>query len=413
MNKTENILTDIFNLKLYIENKIENFPTRFNIVDSIVGAHKETSNTKLLGNFLDCTFEKNYKFVNSLLEYVKNNCTINNDSFKKINFYDKNITVNIEKEVLINIEEKGRIDILLTSDEYNIIIENKINIRDRENQLQKYYNAVYNGTKKNTYVIYLTPNGDEPQNNFDSKESPILLSHKTIIDWLESIKEIDEIKNNNSLFSAITQIIETEQIITNLLEENMQKKAIEEYFEKNKELFNKYEIVADYANLLQETRKFILDKYYEYFENNIKIHINNLKLFFESKKDIKNKKVNYEGKEIDDKIKKGEDFCQAIVELNTKSFQIVFEFGRFTPTKFCIYYGIKCDNDENRLNQLRNIKDEILNCFTCSVSSNIEENIESGWYVDYTLNLNNLEKEIKIAEDDMLHLYNLLKDNKL
>ena len=43
MNTTEakNILTDIFNLKSDIENKIEELPTRFNIVDSIVGAHKK------------------------------------------------------------------------------------------------------------------------------------------------------------------------------------------------------------------------------------------------------------------------------------------------------------------------------------------------------------------------------------
>ena len=69
MNKTEakNILTDIFNMKSYIESKIEELPTRFNIVDSIVWARKETSNTKLLGSFLDCIFEKDYKFSNSLL----------------------------------------------------------------------------------------------------------------------------------------------------------------------------------------------------------------------------------------------------------------------------------------------------------------------------------------------------------
>ncbi|KLI60982.1 hypothetical protein [Brachyspira hyodysenteriae] len=122
MNKTEakNILTDIFNLKSYIEEEIAKLPTRFNIVDSIVGAHKETSNTKLLGSFLDCIFEKDYKFINSLLEYIKNNCNI--DSFKEIDFYNEYITINIEKEVVINKEEKGKIDILLTSDNYNIII---------------------------------------------------------------------------------------------------------------------------------------------------------------------------------------------------------------------------------------------------------------------------------------------------
>lgn len=193
----------------------------------------------------------------------------------------------------------------------------------------------------------------------------------------------------------------------------MQKKAIEEYFEKHKEQFSKYEIVADYANLLQDTREFILSKYYEYFKNNIKKHIDNIKDFFYYKKDLKDKNINYVVKQIDDKIKKGEDFCESIIELNTNNFQIVFEFGRFRPTVFCIYYGIKCDNDENKLNQLRKIKDEIINCFTSDVSSNPEENINKGWYIDYTLNLDNLEKEIENAKNDMVSLYTLLNTKKI
>ncbi|MCZ9886223.1 PD-(D/E)XK nuclease family protein [Brachyspira hyodysenteriae] len=286
MNKTEakNILTDIFNLKSYIEEEIAKLPTRFNIVDSIVGAHKETSNTKLLGSFLDCIFEKDYKFINSLLEYIKNNCNI--DSFKEIDFYNEYITINIEKEVVINKEEKGKIDILLTSDNYNIIIENKINTRDSENQLQKYYNVIPNRT--NTYLIYLTRNGDEPKNNFYNKEKLILLSHKTIIDWLESIKEKEEVKNNDSLYSAIIQIIETEQIITNSLEGDIMKEEIKKYFNnKYPNKFKEYPEVINYTKLLKSAIEAVADIFYNYFENNIEYYILKLINDSEIKKIIK------------------------------------------------------------------------------------------------------------------------------
>ncbi|PPS22603.1 hypothetical protein, partial [Brachyspira murdochii] len=42
-----------------------------------------------------------------------------------------------------------------------------------------------------------------------------------------------------------------------------------------------------------------------------------------------------------------------------------------------------------------------------------EEYIDNDWYIDYTLNLDNLEKEIENAKNNMINLYTLLKDNKL
>ncbi|KLI41138.1 hypothetical protein SZ52_09055 [Brachyspira hyodysenteriae] len=411
MNKTEakNILTDIFNLKSYIEEEIAKLPTRFNIVDSIVGAHKETSNTKLLGSFLDCIFEKDYKFINSLLEYIKNNCNI--DSFKEIDFYNEYITINIEKEVVINKEEKGKIDILLTSDNYNIIIENKINTRDSENQLQKYYNAIPNRT--NTYLIYLTRNGDEPKNNFYNKEKLILLSHKTIIDWLESIKEKEEVKNNDSLYSAIIQIIETEQIITNSLEGDIMKEEIKKYFNnKYPNKFKEYPEVINYTKLLKSAIEAVADIFYNYFENNIEYYI--LKLINDSEIK-KNNKIEYNKEKVKKEIYKSDELYIEAVSLETKFFRVVFEIGS-DGSNFILYYGIRF-NDKNKIELLRNIEDNILACFKNidkdGCLSKPEEYIDSKWYIDYTLNLDNLEKEIENAKNNMINLYTLLKDNKL
>ena len=53
---------------------------------------------------------------------------------------------NVYKEFQIN--EGRRIDILIVFDKFEIIIENKINAGDQENQLLDYYNDRYNGEKE-------------------------------------------------------------------------------------------------------------------------------------------------------------------------------------------------------------------------------------------------------------------------
>lgn len=63
----------------------------------------------------------------------------------------------------IGVGEKGRIDICLRSNNYVIVIENKIYAEDQKNQLERYFNAAQNWRVKdeNIYVVYLTLHGDD------------------------------------------------------------------------------------------------------------------------------------------------------------------------------------------------------------------------------------------------------------
>lgn len=105
---------------------------------------------------LDDTFLK--------LFLVKINLNFNNelnlkDLIKTKTFVEYNIG-----QISENLTEGGRIDILISNKNFSICIENKINAGDQPYQLKRYHN--YLSKKKNkTLLIYLTPNGKEPNND--------------------------------------------------------------------------------------------------------------------------------------------------------------------------------------------------------------------------------------------------------
>ncbi len=58
--------------------------------------------------------------------------------------------------------EYKNIDILVKSGSSAIIIENKIEAKDQDNQLNRYYNSIRDEGFKDIYLVYLTLNGEEP-----------------------------------------------------------------------------------------------------------------------------------------------------------------------------------------------------------------------------------------------------------
>jgi hypothetical protein len=105
------------------------------------------------------------------------------------------------KDIEINETEKlnGRVDILITgNNEAKIVIENKTNTKDGKNQLKKYRVAY-----PSAWLVYLTPNREEPRNyNYYGDPKLILMSYKDIINWLEQCKE-----ENENLQGIIAQYI--------------------------------------------------------------------------------------------------------------------------------------------------------------------------------------------------------------
>jgi len=130
-------------------------------------------------NFFEVTGMRNYEIKHScFLSYILNpleNHGLSNTFLKKfiksvllmseisllspidIDFYELN-NVNV-------LREKNDIDILILDEVDNlcIVIENKVDSRESENQLKKYHDYIndnYGGYKKN--FIFLTKNGDDP-----------------------------------------------------------------------------------------------------------------------------------------------------------------------------------------------------------------------------------------------------------
>lgn len=191
------------------------------------------------------------------------------------------------------------------------------------------------------------------------------------------------------------------------------KEKIKSYFnDKYPNKFKEYPEVINYTKLLKSAIEAVADIFYNYFEDNIEDYILELINDSEIKK---NNKIEYNKEKVKKKIYKSDKLYIEAVSLETKFFRVVFEFGS-DGSNFILYYGIRF-NDKNKIELLRNIEDNISACFKnidkYGCLSIPEEYIDNKWYIDYTLNLDNLEKEIENAKNNMINLYTLLKDNKL
>ena len=90
---------------------------------------------------------------------IRNNSIFLKDLGYRINYanYKDKIKDAKFKNVYREFQTKDgrRIDILIVFDKFEIIIENKINASDQENQLLDYYNDRYN-EEKEIFLVYLT-----------------------------------------------------------------------------------------------------------------------------------------------------------------------------------------------------------------------------------------------------------------
>ena len=132
------------------------------------------------------------------------------------NFVSETSKVFVEYHVgKVEIENGGRIDILLKDDENNIImIENKIYAVEKQNQLVRYKNAFPKGK-----LFYLTLFGKESKNYIADKPYSVLSYETNIIDWLEDCKK--ESVNIPILRESITQYI---NLVKKLTHQNLNKR---------------------------------------------------------------------------------------------------------------------------------------------------------------------------------------------
>lgn len=273
-------------LKNLIENRqeiYERLAPRLNIVDILGYKERETSNSKLLYYL----FNTHFKYYDKEINFAKDFA---------LYFVNKNYKDKIKKAKFENVsresqtKEGRKIDILIVFDTFEIIIENKINAGDQENQLADYYNDRNNG--KLVFLVYLTRGGYEAseysikkETKEELKEKIYYLSHGDIAKWIENdilnkYKFLKFDEKYQSIYSALIQIRNNEKIITNPNEENnMEKEEIKKFFEENKyfeNLLNEDEPIKDsfdklnkFDELLKNTQKVILDKKVELVSDDI------------------------------------------------------------------------------------------------------------------------------------------------
>ena len=267
-------------LKNLIENRheiYERLAPRVNIVDILGNTYYEVQNSKLLYYIFNTHFkyyDKEINFAKDLALYVVGNEY--KDKIKDAKFK------NVYRE--FQTKDGRRIDILIVFDKFEIIIENKINASDQENQLLDYYNDRYN-EEKEIFLVYLTRWKYEASEYSISKETReklkdkiYYLSHGDMAKWIENdiLNKYEFLKFDKkyqSIYSALIQIRDNEKIITNPNEENnMEKEEIKKFFEREdnnyfETLLNKDETIKDsfdklnkFYELLENAQRVIIDK---------------------------------------------------------------------------------------------------------------------------------------------------------
>ena len=415
-------------LKNLIENRqeiYERLAPRVNIVDILGNTYYEVQNSKLLYYIFNTHFKYYDKEINFAKDFSLH--IVGNEYKDKIK--DAKFE-NVFRE--FQTKEGRRIDILIVFDKFEIIIENKINASDQENQLVDYYNDRNNG--KLIFLVYLTRYGYEAseysvneKTKEELKDKIYYLSHGDMAKWIENdiLNKYEFLKFDKkyqSIYSALIQIRDNEKTITNPNEENnMEKEEIKKFFEENKyfeTLLNKEETIKDsfdklnkFYELLENAQRVILDKKFELISGNIK-YSSKISEF------IKSVQSN-----------KGEDYMKGAILYNEEGikgqFNGIWSRNIFIPIMgwdLCItleqnvyivgynlFVSIIAWNNDNIANKLREepIKTEIGKILDIG-SDKYEEDSDKGYIYSRYIDIEK-DKPEEIGQK-IIDLYNLLKE---
>ena len=179
-------------------------------------------------------------------------------------------------------KEFKHIDIYISDGKKHIILENKVYAKDQPTQIARYIKAIKNegAEDEDICVLYLHPDGKLPDNqsfgDYHAKllgENPsikfkVISYGKEILEWIDKCKnEVSNITDLNVFLSQYKDVIEMIYDRYKRIDK-METANLVEIFKEN------YTAVSEIANNYQETRKKIID---EFFENVKDILENDLK----------------------------------------------------------------------------------------------------------------------------------------
>lgn len=344
-NQTLNLLKNLIENREKIYNKIEEAKEKLipivNIINILGNTYYEVSNSSLLYNILKIKFKydnKEINFAKDFSEYIIKE-KLGNDS---VNINSSNISVYSEEHP--SIESKRRMDLFIQSDNFEIIIENKIGAGDQPNQLQDYYSNRINENKiikDNIFVVYLTRYGYKPSefsidkkiiSDLEKENKIYYLSHDDMSNWIEdkilNNKEYEFLKEQKyqSIYSALIQIAYNEKIISKETEENkMEIDEIKKYVDFDlllkgaNNLDKKVNELNKSIELFENAKKLIADKKREIILENESVK-NNIKYSVDVSNYIKEKGITaiiFNEEQIRQRISSEADYRNIIIPITS------------------------------------------------------------------------------------------------
>lgn len=295
--ETKNIEHLLHNVSI-IEKKYDSLAEitgeHYNIFDILGKKSDELSHSLILSNLLNAKGKHGQKdlFLKLFIEIIENNFT---EDANKISFF-KNFNTETSKANTefftgnIELDNGGRIDIIISQANKNIIIENKIYAKDQDSQLIR-----YNNYDKNAPIIYLTLNGKDASKESkkhlqNGKEYLCISYQKEILIWIE--KCIEKMANKPIIRETLNQYLNLIKTITNQSTNNNMSEEIKDLirrdFKSANEIAKNYEIAKnDICNNIRNTVKSILEseigsKYFITYANS-QVSDKNSKIFLELK----------------------------------------------------------------------------------------------------------------------------------
>ena len=173
-------------------------------------------------------------------------------------------------------KEFKHIDIYISDGKKHIILENKVYAKDQPTQIARYIETIQNegAEDEDIYVLYLHPDGELPKENSlggyklnqdntklekdgSSINFKVISYGKEILEWIDKCKnEVSNLTDLNVFLSQYKDVIEMIYDRYKRIDE-METANLVEIFKEN------YTAVSEIANNYQETRKKIIDEFFE------------------------------------------------------------------------------------------------------------------------------------------------------
>lgn len=190
-------------------------------------------------------------FIELLSEKKENSAFWKNANIPSSNQTDK-IQVYTERNVGKYRENECRLDILLINHEWHIVVENKFNAKQGEEQLERYFDYLKEDHARKKLLIYLTKSGEKyksKEKEFTEGTNYFCLTYRDdILNWLERCKKYCE--KIPVLEQSLSQYINLIKRETNQTQNNKMKKEIQKIILSNG-IKGTSEIVKNYESTLR------------------------------------------------------------------------------------------------------------------------------------------------------------------